>query len=148
MDNGLKKSESAVREGFLVRFAGIAALAASLSLSPAASGATDAEEIASTTEADSAEGPSDDAEGMVGRMIAEWLQEGPGRAIRAKEELNVVQGTSLVALKADNKRWGKARSLAYQNAFVQGHGCLHCVGPAADLGQSDAGLLCRGYPRE
>ena len=140
MDNGLKKSESAVREGFLVRFAGIAALAASLSLSPAASGATDAEEIASTTEADSAEGPSDDAEGMVGRMIAEWLQEGPGRAIRAKEELNVVQGTSLVALKADNKRWGKARSLAYQNAFVQAMGAY-----IASVRQRTSVSLMRDY---
>jgi hypothetical protein len=120
MDDGLNKSESAIEGNPLVRFAGIVVLAASLAVISAAS--ADADEGASTTEADAVEGPSDDAESMVGHMIDEWLQEGAGRAIRAKEELNVVQGTSLVALKADNKRWGKARSLAYQNAFVQAMG--------------------------
>ena len=41
---------------------------------------------------------------------------------RDREELNVVQGVSLVALTADNPRWPKARSLAFQNAFVQAMG--------------------------
>ena len=123
MGNDLKKSESVVvGDGVLARFSGIIALTVALSFIPAASVATDAEDTASTTEADITEGPSDDAEGMVGRLIDEWLQDGPGHAIRANEELNVVQGTSLVIMKADDKRWGKARSLAYQNAFVQAMG--------------------------
>ena len=122
MGSSPKKFESAIEEGSLVRFAGILALAASLAFSPVAWAATDAGEPASASETDTDEGPSDDAESMVGRMIEEWLEEGPGRAFRAKEALNVVQGTSLVALKADDKRWGKARSLAFQNAFIQAMG--------------------------
>ena len=140
MGNGPKKSEPAIEGGSLAKFAGIIALAASLALSSTAFAATDAEETASTTGADTVEGPSDDAESMVGRMIDEWLQEGPGRAIRAKEALNVVQGTSLVALKADNKRWGKARSLAYQNAFVQAMGAY-----IASVRQRTSVSLMRDY---
>ena len=140
MGNALKKPEPAIEGGSLAQFAGIIALAASLAFSSTAFAATDAEETASTTGADTVEGPSDDAESMVGRMIDEWLQEGPGRAIRAKEELNVVQGTSLVALKADDKRWGKARSLAYQNAFVQAMGAY-----IASVRQRTSVSLMRDY---
>ena len=119
MDNGMKKPEPAIEGVSLAQFAGIIALAASLAFSPAASTATDAEETASTIVADTSEGWDNDAESMVARMMEEWLQEGQGKIFRAKKDLNVVQGTSLVTMKADNKRWSKARSLAFQNAFVQ-----------------------------
>ena len=55
-------------------------------------------------------------------MMEEWLREGPGRVFRDREELNVVQGSSLVVLTADDPQWPKARSLAFQNAFVQAMG--------------------------
>ena len=70
MGNGLKKPEPPIDGGSLAKFAGIIALAASLAFSSTAFAATDTEEkTASKTGADTVEGPSDDAESMVGRMI-------------------------------------------------------------------------------
>lgn len=104
-----------------VRTAKILLLAASLGLGhlgPAAVGAQESSSPAVEEPGTS----TDDASMMVERRMDEWLREGPGRALRDKEELNVVQSVSLVALNADDKRWPKARSLAFQNAFVQAMG--------------------------
>ena len=100
------------------RFAATIALGVSLALNSSLIVAADNEDVAPETPVASA----DDAESIVDGMIEEWLQEGPGRAIRRRDNLNVVRGTSLVPVKADNQRWGKARSLTFQNAFVQAMG--------------------------
>lgn len=121
MDYKMKQPEWTIRGGSPLQLAGMLALAASLVFGFTASAATLDEKTASTTGTDVAES-SKDAEGMVQDKINEWLQEGPGRDIRARDELNVVWGTSGVVLKADDRRWTKARSLAYQNAFVQAMG--------------------------
>lgn len=117
MPNCLQRSKSTQGDSARVRFVMIV-LAASLALNSSLIAAAGNEEIAPEAPVAS----TDDAEGIVEGMIEEWLQEGPGRKFRAKDDLNVVQGTSLAAVKADNQRWGKARSLAFQNAFIQAMG--------------------------
>lgn len=112
MNNHPERTSSTFEGKPFVRFVGLVALALSLMLSHASVFAAE----------ESVEGFSgDDAERMVGRMIEEWL-EGPGGVFKQKGELNLVQGTSLVVLKTDDERWGKARALAFQNAFVQAMG--------------------------
>ena len=118
MPNCLKGSGSTKGDGAPVRFAAMIALAVSLALNSSLLAAADDEDVAPETPVAS----TDDAASIVEGMIEEWLQEGPGRAIRERDSLNVVQGTSLVPVKADNQRWGKARSLTFQNAFVQAMG--------------------------
>lgn len=113
MNNHPERTSSTLEGKPFVRFAGLVALALSLTLNHASVFAA-AEE--------STEGFSgDDAKLVVERMIEEWL-EGPGGAFKQKGDLNLVQGTSLVVLKTDDERWGKARALAFQNAFVQAMG--------------------------
>ena len=146
MPNYPKGFESTKREGdgAPVRFAAVIALGVSLALSSSLLAAADNEDAAPETPVASA----DDAEGIVGGMIEEWLQEGPGRAIRERDNLNVVQGTSLVPVKADNQRWGKGTVSDISERVRPGNGEVHRVGPAADFRQRDAGLLRGGHPRE
>lgn len=119
MDNHRERTSPAIGGRCFSRFAGLVALAFSLTLNHAAVFAdTDSSEAASTA----AQGSSVDAEGMVAEMIEEWLGEGAGRAFRRKEDLNLVQGTALAAFNANDERWGKARALAFQNAFIQAMG--------------------------
>ena len=124
MDTHLSKSgpTTATQAGPSNRIPGVIALAALLFFGWAVFNAAEAEEAASTPAEEEDTGSSADAESMVATMIEEWFQEGAGRGLRAREELNVVQGTSLVALRTDDQRWGKARSLAFQNAFIQAMG--------------------------
>ena len=105
-----------------VRAAQFAALAASLGLGVLAPAAVDAQESSATAVEEPSPESTLDASSMAERMMEEWLREGPGRVFRDRGELNVVQGVSLVALTADDPRWPKARSLAFQNAFVQAMG--------------------------
>ena len=105
-----------------VRAAQFAALAASLGLGVLAPAAVDAQESSATAVEESSPESTLDASSIVERMMDEWLDEGPGRALRERAELNVVKGVSLVALNADAPRWPKARSLAFQDAFVQAMG--------------------------
>ncbi len=118
MPNCLKESGSTMGDDAPVQFAVVIVLAVSLALHSSLLAATDNDEIAPETPVAS----TDDAAGIVEGMIEEWLQQGPGRELRAKDNLNVVQSTALIAIKADDQRWGKARSLAFQNAFVQAMG--------------------------
>ena len=119
MPNCLKEFGSTKRDGAAVRFAAIFALAVSLALNSSPLAATDDDDGAAP---ETQPASTDGAETIVQSMIDEWLQKGPGRAIRERDNLNVVQGTSLVPVKADNRRWSKARSLTFQNAFVQAMG--------------------------
>ena len=119
MDNHPERTSPATGGRSSSRFAGLVALAFSLTLNHAAVLAdTDSSETVSTA----AQGSSEDAEGMVARMIEEWLGEGAGRAFKRKEDLNLVQGTALVVLNASDERWGKARALAFQSAFIEAMG--------------------------
>ena len=136
MISRLRMTKSTNGDDLPVRYAAMIALAVSLAFSSPLLAAADNEADAPETPVES----TDDAASIVEGMIEEWLQ-GPGRALRTREDLNVVQGTSLVPFKADNQRWGKARSLTFQNAFVQAMGELHGVGPAADFRHSTAGLF-------
>ena len=123
MDTRIRnKLKPVIEEHALGRLAGMIALSMSLLVCPTAAVGAEGDESASTAAASAAEEMSDDAELMVERMMEEWLEEGTGRAIRESGSLNVVQGTSLVKLRVDDKRWGKARSLAFQDAFVQAMG--------------------------
>lgn len=78
------------------------------------------DDTALKTEEIEEEGDDDDAVSIVENMIEEW-KEGPGLKFVIKYP-NIVQGVSQVILKTDDKRWGKARALAYQDAFVQAMG--------------------------
>ena len=114
-----RRTEATSGDDSPVRFAAMIALAVSLALNSSPLTAADEEAgVAPETTVAS----TDDAVAIVEGMIEEWLREGPGRAIRERDNLNVVQGTSLVPVKADNQRWAKARSLTFQNAFVQAMG--------------------------
>ena len=104
-----------------VRWAGIAALTLTLAFGFAWPAAV-AQDDETSAAADSAEGSDDDAFSKVEGEIQEWLQYGEGSVFLERGDLNVVQGVSLVAVKMDHKRWSKARSLAFQNAFVQAMG--------------------------
>ena len=110
-----------------IRLAGIIALALSLVVGSAASFSAEADADKTPEAEDSADGSSGDeyskdASQIVEDLIRDWLEDGPGRALREREELNVVQGVSEVGITTDNQRWSKARSLAFQNAFVQAMG--------------------------
>ena len=120
MDDHPERTSPAIGGRSFSRFAGLVALAFSLTLNHAAVFAdTDSAETASATAEESS---YEDAETMVARMIDEWLGEDAGRAFKRKEDLNLVQGTALVVLNASDERWGKARALAFQNAFIQAMG--------------------------
>ena len=121
MDNRSEWSLMAIGEKPLVRYAGMIALAVSLVISHTASAADDSVEPVSPTAEKADDGSSDDAEWMVERRIEEWM-DGPGQALKQRDDLNVVQGTSLVVLRTDDERWAKARSLAFQNAYIQAMG--------------------------
>ncbi len=76
MDNHPERTSPATGGRSSSRFAGLVALAFSLTLNHAAVLAdTDSSETVSTA----VQGSSEDAEGVVARMIEEWLGEGAGR---------------------------------------------------------------------
>ena len=55
--------------------------------------------------------------------IEEWKKTSPmARSLMQRDDVLVVVGTAFVALSADDKRWPKARSLAYQQAFMNAMG--------------------------
>ena len=139
-----KQSEQAVltigrtfRKDSLALYAGILVLAIFLVVNHAVATETDSPASEATMEEETSEGLSDDdflmeeeetteegddddAVSIVEKMIEEW-QEGPGLKFVTKYP-NIVQGVSQVILTTDDKRWGKARALAYQDAFVQAMG--------------------------
>lgn len=140
MDNHPERTSPATGGRSSSRFAGLVALAFSLTLNHAAVLAdTDSSETVSTA----VQGSSEDAEGVVARMIEEWLGEGAGRAFKRKEDLNLVQGTALVALNTSDERWGKARALAFQSAFIEAMG--ECV---SSIRQSTSVSIARDYFEE
>ena len=52
-----------------------------------------------------------------------WKTTNPmARGLLKRDDVLVVEGTAFVALSADDKRWPKARSLAYQQAFMNAMG--------------------------
>lgn len=55
--------------------------------------------------------------------MEEWKTTNPmARVLLKRDDVLVVAGTAFVALNADDKRWPKARSLAYQQAFMNAMG--------------------------
>ena len=55
--------------------------------------------------------------------IEEWRKTNPmARSLMQRDDVLVVVGTAFVALSVDDKRWPKARSLAYQQAFMNAMG--------------------------
>ena len=55
--------------------------------------------------------------------MEEWKRTSPiARGLLRRDDVWVVSGTSFVALKTDDKRWPKARSMAYQQAFLNAMG--------------------------
>ena len=55
--------------------------------------------------------------------MEEWKKTNPmARSLMQRDDVLVVVGTAFVALSADDKRWPKARSLAYQQAFMNAMG--------------------------
>jgi hypothetical protein len=55
--------------------------------------------------------------------IEAWKKTSPmARSLMQRDDILVVTGTAFVALSADDKRWPKARSLAYQQVFMNAMG--------------------------
>ena len=54
--------------------------------------------------------------------IEEWKKTKMARSLLQRDDVWVVSGTSFVALGTDDKRWPKARSMAYQQAFINAMG--------------------------
>ena len=75
-------------------------------------------------EAETAAGGANwDANERVLGDIEEWKKNNPmARSLMQRDDVLVVVGTAFVALSADDKRWPKARSLAYQQAFMNAMG--------------------------
>ena len=103
-------------------YAGLLVLAVFLMVNHAV--ATEADSPAS--EATMAEETSDgmlgsqlSAEEIVDNMIEEWLEGDTGRRLRERDDLNRAKGTSLVMFKTDNRQWGQARTMAFEDAFAQ-----------------------------
>ncbi|MCY4408180.1 MAG: hypothetical protein OXC15_17570 [Rhodospirillaceae bacterium] len=101
----------------------LAALALVLSLSLAGG-------VAAQTDEDTAE-PQDveesnadaavdwDADAKVRQMMAEWKATDPvAQHLLARDDVSVVEGVASASLNTQEKRWSKARSLAYVKAFV------------------------------
>lgn len=65
--------------------------------------------------------PHDDlsAEEIVDNMIEEWLAGNIGKVLQKRDDLNKAKGTSLVMFKTDNRQWGQARTMAFEDAFAQ-----------------------------
>jgi hypothetical protein len=78
----------------------------------------------SGTEAEVAVGGANwDANKRVLDDITEWKRTNPmARSLQQRDDVLVVEGTAFVALNADDKRWPKARSLGYQQAFMDAMG--------------------------
>ena len=76
------------------------------------------------TEAEVAMGGADwDANERVLDDMTEWKRTHPmARNLLQRDDVLVVEGTAFVALNADDKRWPKARSQAYQQAFMDAMG--------------------------
>ena len=64
-----------------------------------------------------------DVSSRVRRLIEEWKTADPvGRRFQerhANGEISLVEGIALASFRTDEKRWGKARSLAYTQAFIE-----------------------------
>ena len=64
-----------------------------------------------------------DAHLRVRRLIEDWKTADPvGRRFQerhAKGKISLVDGVALASFRTDEKRWGKARSLAYTQAFIE-----------------------------
>ena len=64
-----------------------------------------------------------DAQLRVRRLIEEWKTADPvGRRFQERQangKISLVEGIALASFRTDEKRWGKARSLAYTQAFNQ-----------------------------
>ena len=64
-----------------------------------------------------------DANEIVLDEMDEWRTASPmARSLLQRDDVLVVSGTTFVVLSADDKRWPKARSLAYQQAFMDAMG--------------------------
>ena len=75
-----------------------------------------------------------DAKQRVEEDLEEWKRTSPvARGLLRRDDVWVVSGTSVVGLTTDDKRWPKARSLAYQQAFLNAMGEYVSV-TRADLG--------------
>lgn len=121
MEKSLDSSTPVGRKELLARPAGIMALAVFLAISHTVSAAADSAEASTATE-ETTSGSDDDAELMIERMIEEWYEGPTGRGFQERGDLNVVHGTARAALNTNNRRWPKARALAFQDAFIQAMG--------------------------
>ena len=74
-------------------------------------------------EADASSAESQDANKIVLDRMADWKRSGPmARGLLQRDDVLIVEGTAFIALEADDERWPKARSLAYQQAFMNAMG--------------------------
>ena len=94
----------------------LAALALLISISAAGG-------LAAQTDEDAAAAPEGteeaSADTQVRQMIAEWKRTDPvARSFLERDDVSVVGGAAPVAVHTDDKRWGKGRSLAYTQAFI------------------------------
>ena len=102
----------------------LAALALVLSLSLVGGVAAQTDEDAGGTFEGSEEASADatldwDADAKVRQMVAEWKATDPvARHLLERDDVSVVEGVASASLNTQEKRWGKARSLAYIKAFV------------------------------
>ena len=100
----------------------LAALALAVPLSLAGAVAAQDEDAGTpeATEEASADAAEDlEADAEVRRMMSEWKATDPNaRRLLARDDVSVVDGVARVGLHTDDKRWGKARPLAYTQAFV------------------------------
>ena len=131
-----KQSEQAMltsgkrfRQGPFALYAGLLVLVVFLLMNNSVSVAADAAETdqpaGAGVEAEAAAGEAEDwdAKQRVEEDLEEWKRTSPiARGLLRRDDVWVVSGTSFVALKTDDKRWPKARSMAYQQAFLNAMG--------------------------
>ena len=114
-------TETTFRKRFFAQYAGLLVLVVFLLMNNSVAVAADAEADSAIAEEmiDGASHNKLSAEEIVDNMIEEWLEGGTGRKLKERDDLNKAKGTSLVMLKTDDRQWGQARALAFEDAFVQ-----------------------------
>ena len=94
-------------------------LALLVSISVASGGVAQTAQVTGAEEVSASTAEERDADVRVRDMIEEWERNDPvARSYLDMDDLSVVTGTARVALLTQDKRWGKARSLAYTQAFL------------------------------
>ena len=104
-------------------FSALAILVLALAFQPALAETDQTTDAGVEAEAPASGTDDRDANHIVQDDMEAWKNTHPmARGLLERDDVLVVEGTAFVALSADDKRWPKARSLAYQQAFMNAMG--------------------------